>query len=114
MADFLYQASFFLYEIGFLLLALALVAQAEVSRRLTRILRLPPVWIFSLAAAGLLLLCAGIHFYAYHALSPRYLSSGAQDLLVTMYALKMISMCSLFLAGTGFLLGIGWYLLKTA
>jgi len=113
MLQYLYRGSFFLYEIGFILFALALGTQGELLRKLTRTLRLPPYWIFCSLSAVLMLLCALIHFYVYHYLSPQYLLSVSQEKLLLMYWLKTVSMGSIFIAGVSLVLGCGLYLKKT-
>ena len=103
--DWIYRASFLLYEISFLLFALGLGLYGEAQRRLTRALQLPSVWWLSSAAAVLMLACALLHFYVYHHLSPRYLTGGDHDLLLQMYLLKSLSMLSIFLAGAALTAG---------
>jgi len=113
MLQLLYRASFFLYELGFIGLALALGTQGVLMRRLTRTLRLPPYWLLPSASGCLLLFCALIHFYVYHFLSPQYLLSGAREQLLWMYTLKTISMSCIFVSGLALLLGGRAYLRAT-
>jgi hypothetical protein len=113
MLQILYRASFFLYELSFLALAVALGIQSLLMRRLTLAIRLPPYWLACAASAGLLLVCAVIHFYVYYFLSPQYLLSGARAELLWMYTLKTVSMGSIFLAGAALLAGAGAYLRST-
>jgi hypothetical protein len=113
MLQTLYRASFFLYEISFLMLALAVGTEGEIMRRLARTLRLPPFWILPACSAVLLLGCALLHFYVYHLLLPQYLVSGSRTELLLMYQLKTVSMGSILLAGAALALGCGWYLKRT-
>lgn len=113
MLQTLYRASFFLYEISFLLLALALGTQSELMRKLTRTLHLPPYWVLPAAGSVLLLFCALTHFYVYHFISPRYLATALHKDLLLMYVLKTVSMVSILLAGACLAAGCGFYLKKT-
>jgi hypothetical protein len=110
----LYRASFFLYEISFILFAVALFYQGAVLGTLTRALKLAPLGWLAHAAGVLLLFCAFIHFYVYHFLSPLYLQTGSADQLFFMYALKTLSMAGIFLAGVALAVGNGLYLRKTS
>ncbi len=114
MLQLLYRASFFLYEISFILFALALGSYSESLRKITRAWRLGPYWLCPVCASLLMLLCALMHFYVYHFLSPRYLQTGAHEQLLLMYLLKTISMLSIFLAGACLLLGNGMFLKKNS
>lgn len=114
MLQFLYRASFFLYELSFLALALALALQAGMMGRLGRALRLPPYWLGPAAGAGLMAACAVLHFYVYHTLSPAYLASSSHLLLLRMYGLKTLSMLSVLFAGVALLIGAWAYLRDTS
>jgi hypothetical protein len=109
----LYRASFFLYEISFLLFAAALFYQGTALGTLTKALKLPRLGWLAHLAGGWLVICAFTHFYVYHFLSPQYLQTGSADQLVLMYALKTFSMVGIFLAGVALVVGNGVYLMKT-
>ncbi len=113
MLSILYRASFFLYEISFCLFALALFYHGTVLQQLARAFRLPALAWLSYLAGVLLLVCAGIHFYVYHSLSPQYMQTGSLDQLLQMYALKTVSMFSILIAGLALSLGNSFYLKKT-
>jgi hypothetical protein len=110
MLSLIYRASFFLYEISFLLLAFALAVYGESWRRLTRALHQPAYWVLAWVGALGMVLCAVVHFYVYHDLSPQYLVSGDHEQLMLMYLLKTISMVSIFLTGLLLILGSVLYL----
>jgi hypothetical protein len=114
MPSILYRASFFLYEISFLLFAAALFAHGRTLGTLTRALHLPPLGWLAHAAGALLVFCAFTHFYVYHFLSPQYLQTGSSDQLLLMYALKTLSMIGIFLAGAVLAVGNAVYLKKTS
>lgn len=113
MPSIIYRASFFLYEISFLLFAVALFFYGGALGKLTQALKLPPLGYLAHTAGVFLLFCAATHFYVYHFLSPQYLQTGASDQLVLMYALKTLSMVGIFLAGLALAVGNGVYLKKT-
>ncbi|MCD4812664.1 hypothetical protein K8S19_03105 [bacterium] len=108
MGDFFYRASFYLYEISFLMLAAALFYNSISMWKINRALKHPPYWIWSAAGAVLLAVCAINHFHVYHHLSPQYLKSAAQDLLIRMYVLKTVSMFCIL--GAGIFLGLSNFL----
>ena len=110
MLDLLYRASFFLYEVSFIMFAWLLGTYGESLRRLSRSLHQPPYWIFTAFSSLLMLGCAVLHFYVYHFLSPQYLQTGTHEQLILMYILKFVSMASIFMAGLALALGNGLYL----
>jgi hypothetical protein len=113
MLQILYRASFFLYELSFLGFAVALAVQSGLMRRLGRVLRLPPYWWGPAVGSVLMLVCALLHFYVYHFLSPEYLAANSRTVLLQMYALKTASMASVLLSGLSLLLGARAYLRAT-
>ncbi|NTV53289.1 MAG: hypothetical protein HGA76_09805 [Candidatus Firestonebacteria bacterium] len=114
MLSILYRASFYSYEISFLIFAAALFYHGAVLGILTRALKLPDWgWLAHLAGA-LLLLCALIHFYVYHSLSPQYMLTGSANQLLLMYLLKTFSMAGVLLAGAALVIGNGLYLKRTS
>ncbi len=108
MLSALYRASFFLYEISFLLFAIALWYNSLSLRKINQALGHPPYWIFPAVGGVLLFMCAFNHYWAYHHLSPQYLQNEAHYLLIRMYVFKTLSMLYILVAGAG--LGIGNYL----
>jgi hypothetical protein len=110
MLDFLYRASFFLYEISFTFFALALALCGWSMFRINRALRQPAFWILPGLSSFLLLACAYIHFYVYHRISPQYLLTASRDLLIQMYVLKTISMFAILAAGIGLIISSGLFL----
>ncbi len=99
MLDSLYRASFFLYEIGFILLAIALWIYSRSLYKLNQALRQPSFWFWPALGALLLIICASNHFYVYYWLSPQYLRYESRPLLILMYILKTVSMGSILIAG---------------
>ncbi|MCK5218466.1 hypothetical protein KAR10_03015 [bacterium] len=99
MLDILYRASFFLYEIGFMLLAVALWIYSRSMRKLNQTLRQPVFWIWPAIGALLLAICASNHFFVYYWLSPQYLRSESRHLLILMYVFKTVSMGNILIAG---------------
>jgi hypothetical protein len=108
----LYRASFYLYEIGFLLFAIALFYNGSAMGRVTRAFRLLPFGWMAYLAGALMTVCAGLHFYVYHTLSPQYMQSGSTEQLILMYSLKTFSMLSVLAGGAALLLGNWLYLKK--
>jgi hypothetical protein len=113
MINLFYRASFFLYEISFILFSVALFFQGVLLNRLARALKIPRVGIFPLSASVLFFLCAATHFYVYHFLSPQYMQTNSFQLLLLMYSLKTFTMISIFVAGICIFLGNAFYLKKT-
>jgi hypothetical protein len=106
---FLYNAGFFLYETGFLVLALALGLQALALRRSLQALHLGAWWLAPAVSAAAMVVCAGMHFAAYHLILPHYLQTMSGESLRQMYWLKFIAMASIF--GGGLVLAVGQALL---
>jgi len=109
--NLLYRASFFLYEISFLLFAGTLAYAAWSGFRINRALRQPAYWVWPGVGAVLLSVCAWSHFHVYHRLSPQYLVSASPDLLIQMYILKTVSMAAIFATGAGLAVS-GWLYLR--
>jgi hypothetical protein len=101
MLDVLYRASFFLYEVSFLLFAAALLYHGLAARKIALALKQPPHWIGAVVGAAALVLCAFNHYYVYHFLSPLYLQNESRELLVRMYQYKTWSMIYVLAAGLG-------------
>jgi len=108
MINILYRASFFFYEISFLLFAVALWYNSFSMRKINQALRQPPYWIWSAIGAALLMMCAFNHYYVYHHISPRYLQNNSYDLLIRMYIFKTLSM--FYILGAGFALTLSNFL----
>lgn len=106
MLDVLYRASFFLYEVSFLLFAAALVYHSLSVRKIALALKQPPYWIGSAVGAAALVLCAFNHYYVYHFLSPQYLQNESRELLVRMYQYKTWSMIYVLAAGAGLIASV--------
>jgi hypothetical protein len=113
LLQYLFSGSFFLYEISFFAFAVALIAQGFSLGRLERALHLPPFHLGCHVAGVLLGVCAALHYVVYRFLSPQYLISGAQTILLWMYRLKTISMLCVFFAGLFVVVVHGLYLSKT-
>lgn len=99
MQSVFYRASFYLYELSFMVFGLSLVYAAMSFRKINMALKHPPLWLGPFVAGILLVLCAINHFVVYHFLSPQYMVSQSKDLLITMYLFKTISMASILIAG---------------
>lgn len=109
MQDILYRASFYLYELSFIVFGFALVFAGQGYRKINQALHHPPVWLVLMIAGVLLWGCAVDHFIVYHFLSPQYLLKQSHELLISMYIFKTISMASIFIAGLSLLFSFGWY-----
>ncbi|MBN1595507.1 hypothetical protein JW933_06240 [candidate division FCPU426 bacterium] len=105
MANILYRASFFLYEISFVLFALALWYHSMSLRKINRALHQPPYWLWPAVGSVFLLLTAFNHYFVYHYISPFYMQTHSYALLIRMYVLKTVSMGCILAAGLTLLIG---------
>lgn len=109
MQGFFYRASFYLYEISFIIFGFAMMYAGWALRKINQSMSHPPIWIGPVIGGFLLSICALNHFVVYHFLSPQYMISQSQDLLIMMYIFKTISMASVLVAGSCLVLSYYWY-----
>lgn len=109
MQNFIYHASFYLYEISFIVFGLALIYGSLAYRKINQAMQHPPMWLGPLIAGILLCLCAINHFVVYRFLSPLYMLNQSHQLLIIMYVFKTISMASVLVSGVLVVLAYYWY-----
>ncbi|MCK5241034.1 hypothetical protein KAR34_01160 [bacterium] len=113
MESIMYRASFFLYEVSFLLLAIALWYHSLSMRKINQALRQPPYWIWTAIGSAMLVMCAFNHYFVYHHISPVYMRNQSHDLLISMYIFKTLSMFYILGAGVSLVVSNLFYLNKT-
>jgi hypothetical protein len=97
MIALLNQSSFFLYEISFILIALALYLNGIALRRIYLSLLYPPYWVGAAIGSVLFFMCALNHLYVYQVIMPQFQAGESVELLRVMHVLKSVSMVYIFI-----------------